>query len=163
MTPEDFVKNHCTGKQYDSCKNSPCLYASHSGCTHPLHPKHSVQHPRPETETLKLAGEQYGTAQRRCRYQISAIGRTPPLRFKRSLGGGELKTKRRQKMPLFEVAILEKPTKKEMEEGAVEKLVFGPKPVVANDEQSAGISAVLDGGKVEVDKSRMLVLVRPFV
>lgn len=64
---------------------------------------------------------------------------------------------------LYEVAILEKPTKKEVEEnGAVEKLVFGPKAVVANDAQSAAISAVLDGAKIEVDRARMSVLVRPF-
>ena len=68
---------------------------------------------------------------------------------------------------LFEVAILEKPTKKEIEEeGKTERLVFGPKAVVANDSQSAAISAVLDGnddgGKLEVDRSRMTVLVRPF-
>lgn len=67
-------------------------------------------------------------------------------------------------MPLYEVAILEKPTRKEQEEtGAIEKLVFGPKPVVAADEQSAAISAVLDSSKdMEVDRARMLVLVRPF-
>jgi hypothetical protein len=64
---------------------------------------------------------------------------------------------------LYEVAILEKPTKKEVEEsGATEKLVFGPKAVVANDPQSAAISAVLDGEKITVDRSRMMVLVRPF-
>lgn len=70
---------------------------------------------------------------------------------------------------LFEVAILEKPTKKEIEEeGKVERLVFGPKAVVANDSQSAAISAVLDGdngepgGKINVDRARMTVLVRPF-
>ena len=63
---------------------------------------------------------------------------------------------------LFEVAILETPTKKEREEGKTEKLVFGPKPVVANDSQSAAIAAVLDGDKIEVDRSRMQVLVRPF-
>jgi hypothetical protein len=64
---------------------------------------------------------------------------------------------------LFEVAILEKPTKKEVEEeGKTEKLVFGPKAVVANDPQSAAISAVLDGEKIEVDRARMTVLVRPF-
>ena len=67
---------------------------------------------------------------------------------------------------LFEVAILEKPTKKEIEEeGKTERLVFGPKAVVANDAQSAAISAVLDGNngeKLEVDRSRMTVLVRPF-
>lgn len=67
---------------------------------------------------------------------------------------------------LFEVAILEKPTKKEIEEeGKTERLVFGPKAVVANDSQSAAISAVLDGNngeKLEIDRSRMTVLVRPF-
>jgi len=66
-------------------------------------------------------------------------------------------------MPLFEVAILERPTKKESEENsAIEKLVFGPKAVVANDAQSAGIAAVLDNKDIEVDRARMLVLVRPF-
>lgn len=65
-------------------------------------------------------------------------------------------------MPLFEVAILEKPTKKEIEEGTgVEKLVYGPKAVVAVDAQSAAITAVMDD-KPTVDRSRMQVLVRPF-
>lgn len=72
-------------------------------------------------------------------------------------------------MPLYEVAILEKPTKKEVEdEGKSERLVFGPKAVIANDPQSAAIAAVLDGdtdnpgGKINVDRARMTVLVRPF-
>lgn len=66
-------------------------------------------------------------------------------------------------MPLFEVAILEKPTKKEAEEGAGDKLVFGPKAVVARDSQSAAISAVMDGDvPKEIDRQRMEVLVRPF-
>ena len=66
-------------------------------------------------------------------------------------------------MPLFEVAILEIPTKKEAEEGKGERLAFGPKCVVANDLQTAGISAVLNNGeKVDVDRNRMKVLVRPF-
>jgi hypothetical protein len=66
-------------------------------------------------------------------------------------------------MPLFEVAILEKPTKKDAEENsAQEKLVFGPVAVIATDSQSAGIAAVLDNKDITVDKSRMLVLVRPF-
>lgn len=65
-------------------------------------------------------------------------------------------------MPLFEVAILEQPTKKEVEEtGAIEKLVFGPQAVIAKDTQSAGIAAVLDH-EVKVDRARMMVLVRPF-
>lgn len=68
-------------------------------------------------------------------------------------------------MPLFEVAILEQPTKKEIEEGTgEEKLVFGPKPVVAKDSQSAAIKAVLDNASdaAKIDKSRMQVIVRPF-
>ena len=65
-------------------------------------------------------------------------------------------------MPLFEVAILETPTKKQSEEGKVERLVFGPKAVIARDAQGAGIAAVLDE-KIVVERSRMLVLVRPFV
>lgn len=64
-------------------------------------------------------------------------------------------------MALFEVAILEHPTKKEAEEGAGEKLVFGPKAIVANDAQGAAIAAVM-GEDVKVDKARMVVLTRPF-
>jgi hypothetical protein len=68
-------------------------------------------------------------------------------------------------MPLFEVAILEIPSKKEIEEGTgLEKLAFGPTFVVAKDGQSAAIKAVLENpdkaGKM--DQSRMQVLVRPF-
>lgn len=67
-------------------------------------------------------------------------------------------------MPLFEVAILENPTKKAAEEGTPQRLVLGPKPVIAHDLQSAGISAVLDGTSLapDVDLSRLEVLVRPF-
>ena len=68
-------------------------------------------------------------------------------------------------MPLFEVAILELPTKKEIEEGTgVEKLKFGPKCVVAKDSQSAAISAVLGDKETagQIDQTRMQVLVRPF-
>ena len=66
-------------------------------------------------------------------------------------------------MPLFEVVILERPTKKEAEDGKAEQLKFGPKAVVATDAQSAEIAAVLDGGgQIEIDRQRMEVLVRPF-
>jgi hypothetical protein len=68
-------------------------------------------------------------------------------------------------MPLFEVAILELPTKKEIEEGTgEEKLAFGPQSVVAKDGQSAAIKAVLENAEAagKVDKARMQVLVRPF-
>lgn len=67
-------------------------------------------------------------------------------------------------MPLFEVVILEKPTKKDAEDGAVERLVFGPKAIISRDEQSAAITAVMDntGGEIKVDRQRMEVIVRPF-
>jgi len=64
-------------------------------------------------------------------------------------------------MPLFEVAILERPTKKEAEEGASERLVFGPKAIIAADGQSAAIAAVM-GETIDADRSRMVVLTRPF-
>lgn len=67
-------------------------------------------------------------------------------------------------MPLFEVAIIQKPTKKETEEGTgAEKLLFGPEPVLARDAQSAAITAVT-GPKAPtgLDMSRAEVLVRPF-
>ena len=65
-------------------------------------------------------------------------------------------------MPLFEVAILEAPTPKQIEEGASEKLVLAPTPVVAADAQGAGILAVMEHRDLEVAKDRMKVLVRPF-
>lgn len=65
-------------------------------------------------------------------------------------------------MPLFEVAILERPTKTDAENGKVERLAFGPKAVIAADAQSAAIAAVLDGDDIAVDRQRMEVLVRPF-
>lgn len=65
-------------------------------------------------------------------------------------------------MPLFEVAILRKPTNKEIQDGtAREELVFGPKAVVAKDDQSAAIAAVMQS-KEQIDMERAEVLVRPF-
>jgi len=66
-------------------------------------------------------------------------------------------------MPLFEVAILEQPTKNEREDGKSERLALGPIAVVAKDEQSAAIAAVLDNSTgFALDRSRMQVIVRPF-
>lgn len=66
-------------------------------------------------------------------------------------------------MPLYEVAILEEPTQKQVDEcGAQERLVFGPKAVVAQNKESAGVIAVA-GEELEGDRTRMKVLVRPFV
>lgn len=66
-------------------------------------------------------------------------------------------------MALFEVAILEGPKKLKNEEEGQERLALGPVFVIAKDSQSAAISAVLDNPTVKIDRTRMLVLVRPFV
>lgn len=65
---------------------------------------------------------------------------------------------------LFEVAITTKPTKKEMEEGtASEKLVYGPKAVVAADINSAVIAIMMGEDKPpSFDPNRVNVLIRPF-
>lgn len=67
-------------------------------------------------------------------------------------------------MPLFEVAIIRKPSKKEIEEGTgQEGLVLAPTPVVARDANSAVIAAVTkDGGIKDFDPNKCEVIVRPF-
>lgn len=67
-------------------------------------------------------------------------------------------------MPLFEVAIIQKPTRKEIEEGTgEEKLLFGPKAVLARDNQTAAIRAVTGkDAPIDLEMSRAEVLVRPF-
>ena len=73
------------------------------------------------------------------------------------------RNKRRLAM-LFEVAIIEAPTPAEVERGESEKLVFGPKAVIAGDEKGAAIVAVMGEGDslTDVNQTRMVVLVRPF-
>jgi len=67
-------------------------------------------------------------------------------------------------MPLFEVAITQKPTKKELDEGTgTEKLLFGPKAVMARDPQAAAVAAVTgEGAPTGLDMNRAEVIVRPF-
>lgn len=65
-------------------------------------------------------------------------------------------------MAVYEVLAVENPTKKEAEDGAQERIVFGPKVIVAKSEQAAAITAVI-GEKLEgVDQTRLQVNVRPF-
>ena len=64
-------------------------------------------------------------------------------------------------MPLFEIVILEKPTEKARKAGATEKLVLGPKPIVAKSEQAAVLHVMLNG-KPKFDIDRAEVIVRPF-
>jgi hypothetical protein len=67
-------------------------------------------------------------------------------------------------MPLYEIAILKKPTKKEAEEqGATEELLFGPTPIVARDPQSALIAVIAQKNEdIKIDPNRCEVLIRPF-
>lgn len=65
-------------------------------------------------------------------------------------------------MPLYEVAIIEKPTRRESESGVNEKLVYGPKPVIARNAQNAVVVALLGGDKPEFDVNKVEVLVRLF-
>jgi hypothetical protein len=67
-------------------------------------------------------------------------------------------------LPLFNVAIIRKPTKKEIEEGTGEEgLVLAPTAVIARDANSAVIAAVTkDGGVKGFDPNRCEVLVQPF-
>lgn len=66
---------------------------------------------------------------------------------------------------LYEVAILEKPTREQVKAGESEKLIFGPAAVVASDDRGAAISVVIDNAATfaDVARDRMEVLVRPFV
>lgn len=64
---------------------------------------------------------------------------------------------------LYEVALIEKPTKKEQEDGKTEKLILPPTPVIASDHKSAGVQAVMQNkDKLTCDLSMVEVLVRPF-
>lgn len=63
---------------------------------------------------------------------------------------------------LYEVALIEKPTPKELEEGKAEKLLLF-EAVIARDDKSAGVQAVMQNkDKITGDLSRVEVLVRPF-
>ena len=64
---------------------------------------------------------------------------------------------------LYEVALVENPTKKEREDGAMEKLIMAPTAIVAKDEQSAAVSIVIQKkDELKFDPARVQVLVRPF-
>lgn len=67
-------------------------------------------------------------------------------------------------MPLFEVAIIQKQTKKEAEDGiGGEKLLYGPKFTMAKDGQTAAIMAMMSSdAPKDIDMNRSEVLVRPF-
>jgi hypothetical protein len=72
-------------------------------------------------------------------------------------------------MPLFGVAVVVQPTKKEREEGASERLVFGPEWEIGTDAQAVAMRLLLKAqreGKLDAandpDFNRAQVLVCPF-
>lgn len=71
-------------------------------------------------------------------------------------------------MPLFGVAVLEQPTKKEKEDGKSERLLFGPVWDTGADGQAVALKILLgaqQGGKLPGDLeflSRAQVIVVPF-
>jgi hypothetical protein len=67
-------------------------------------------------------------------------------------------------MPLFEIAIIQTQTKKEAEDGVGgEKMLFGPKFILAKDGQTAALSAMMaEDAPKGIDMNRAQVLVRPF-
>lgn len=66
-------------------------------------------------------------------------------------------------MPLFDVAVIIEPTKKEKDDGELEKLIHCEQWIVAANERAAGFEAAIKASKKEdFDMARMKVLVRPF-
>jgi hypothetical protein len=67
-------------------------------------------------------------------------------------------------MPVFEVAIIKKPTRKEIEEGTgSEEWIMKPQFVLARDQSTAAIAAVKGPEAPQaLDLNRAEVLVRPF-
>lgn len=68
-------------------------------------------------------------------------------------------------MPVFEVLVIEHPTKKQRdEESALERIIAGPKAVVAKTTQGASfkVTRELAGELKDADEDRIEVLVRPF-
>lgn len=64
---------------------------------------------------------------------------------------------------LYQVALIERPTPKELEEGKTEKLILPPTAVIAKDDKAAAVQAVMQNkDKIEGDMSRIEVLVVPF-
>lgn len=64
---------------------------------------------------------------------------------------------------LYLVALVQKPTKKEEEDGKQEVLILAPTPVIARDDKSAAVQAVASSKeKITSDLANVEVLVRPF-
>jgi hypothetical protein len=66
-------------------------------------------------------------------------------------------------MPLYEIALIQNPTKKEAEDGKVAVIILPPTAVIATDDRAAAVIAVANNrDKITGELSRVEVLVRPF-
>ena len=64
---------------------------------------------------------------------------------------------------LFEVVVVEEPTKEQKNAGELERVVFGVELVVANDQESAKTQVLVkNGAKINGDVNRLRVYIRPF-
>lgn len=77
---------------------------------------------------------------------------------------GDLITKRQKPKPmLYLVALIQKPTKKQEEDGQQETLILPPTPIIAKDDKSAAVQAVANNkDKITADLQNVEVIVRPF-
>lgn len=68
-------------------------------------------------------------------------------------------------MALFNMVMIEVPTKEQSKEGKLERVLVGPKLVVAADEQGAVMGFILNDApaKETFDQTRARVIVSPFV
>jgi hypothetical protein len=71
----------------------------------------------------------------------------------------------RNKTMVFQVIIIEEPSKNEMDDGVMEKLILGPITVVAKDRDSAGALVCMEHANElkDVKKERMKVLTKSFL
>jgi len=66
-------------------------------------------------------------------------------------------------MPLFQIAVVSVPTKKELEEGETEKLIYWTeKPICAKNEQTAVLGVAMSDGLKGADLNKIQVIVLPF-
>ena len=65
---------------------------------------------------------------------------------------------------LYEIAVIQRPTSKEREDGKSEILLVPPYPKIASNEKAAGMQAVIDNrDRLPADLSLVEIVVRPFV
>lgn len=68
-------------------------------------------------------------------------------------------------MPLFEIAVIQKASKKELDAGEpAEKLLMAPVTMLAKDSQTAAMMVMMgSAAPKDMDLNRAEILVRPFV